>query len=81
MFCTKFKLSADRMQLLKVITGLGFNLRHWHKLFVEVYCLSMHDDPYHKLNNCVCFQKICLTDKVLLMHVNPELLYGIHVYT
>ena len=31
MFCTKFKLSADRIQILKVITGLGFTLHHWHK--------------------------------------------------
>ena len=37
MFCTKFKLSADCIQLLKVLTGLGFTLCYWHKLFVEVY--------------------------------------------
>ena len=34
--CTKFQLSADRIQLFKGITGLEFTLRHWHKLFVEV---------------------------------------------
>ena len=28
MFCT-FNLSEDRIQLLKVILGLGFTLRHW----------------------------------------------------
>ena len=36
MFCTKFKLSADHIQLLKVIRDFGFTLGHWHKLFVEV---------------------------------------------
>ena len=34
-FCTKFKLSVDLIQLLKVITVLGFTSRHFHKLFVE----------------------------------------------
>ena len=32
---TKFKLSVDLIQLLKVITVLGFTLRHCHELFVE----------------------------------------------
>ena len=41
MFCTKFKLSANRIQLLKVITGFGFTIRHWHKVFVEVYVLML----------------------------------------
>ena len=39
MFCTKFKLSANRIQFLNVITGLGFTIRHWHILFVKVYIL------------------------------------------
>ena len=34
-FDTKFKLSVDLIQLLKVITVLGFTLRHCHKLFVD----------------------------------------------
>ena len=40
MFSTKFKLSADRIQLLKVISGLGFTLRHWHSIlfFVNDLC-------------------------------------------
>ena len=47
MFCTKFTPSADRIQLLKVITGPGLTIRHWHKLFLEVYvclfvCLTTH---------------------------------------
>ena len=36
-FGTKFKLSVDLIQLLKVITVLGFTSRHCHKLFVEEY--------------------------------------------
>ena len=34
-FGTKFKLPVDLIQLLKVITVLGFTSRHCHKLFVE----------------------------------------------
>ena len=41
MFCTKFKLSADGIQVLKVIMGLGFTLHHCHKLFVEEYLLCV----------------------------------------
>ena len=37
MFCTKFTLSADGIQVLNVITCLGFTLSHWHKMFVDVY--------------------------------------------
>ena len=35
MFDTKFKLSVDLIQLLKVITVLGFTLRHCQKWFEE----------------------------------------------
>ena len=35
MFGTKFKLSVDLIQLLKVIALLGCTLRHCHKLFVD----------------------------------------------
>ena len=41
MFCVKFKLSADHIQVLEFITGVGFTLRHWHKLFVEVYFMHI----------------------------------------
>ena len=34
-FGTKFKLSVD-LQLLKVMTVLGFTSNHCHKLFVEL---------------------------------------------
>ena len=30
-------LSAVHIQVLKIITGLGFTLRHWHKLYVAAY--------------------------------------------
>ena len=34
-FGTKFQLSVDLIQLLKIITVLGFILRQCHKLFVK----------------------------------------------
>ena len=34
-FGTKCTISVDPIQLLKVITVLGFTLRHFHNLFVE----------------------------------------------
>ena len=37
MFDTKFKLSVDLIQLLKVKTVLGFTLRHCQKWFEERY--------------------------------------------
>ena len=40
-----FKLSVDLIQLLKVITVLGFTLSHCHKLFVERYILIGPDVP------------------------------------
>ena len=34
-FGTYFKLSVELIQLCKLITVLGFTLRHCHELFVE----------------------------------------------
>ena len=42
MFCTKFTPSVDRIQLLKVIMGSGFTLRHRQTVFGSI-CLFVNN--------------------------------------